>query len=133
MRLAVRSSLAALLCLAILAAAAQARPARKTGTITGKVTYKGAPLPGGTVKFYPERKGKPVTGIIQADGTFTAKGVPLGRTMVVVETESVKPRPGKAPKGPKYVRIPARYASPKTTPLVAEVKAGKQTFDLNLN
>jgi hypothetical protein len=123
--------LAALLCLAILAAAAQARPAKKTGTIMGKVTYKGKPLPGGTVTFHPA-KGKAITGIIQPDGTYAVKDVPLGPAKVAIETESVKPKPGAAPKGGKYIPIPAKYASPKTSGLTYMVAAGKQTLDIVL-
>jgi hypothetical protein len=122
-----------LLPLAILAAAlasAEARP-DKTGTINGKVTYKGEPLPGGTVTFHPA-KGKPIVGKLQADGSFSVKGVPVGPTRVAIETESVKPRPGAPPKGGKYVAIPAKYRSHMTSGLTCEVKAGNQTFDLVL-
>ena len=88
-------------------------------------------MPGGTVKFYPN-KGKAITGKLDATGTYAVKDVPLGPARVAVETESVKPKPGAAPKGAKYVAIPVRYASPETSGLTYEVSAGKQTFDIDL-
>ena len=91
------------------------------------MTYKGAPLPGGTVAFHPD-KGKPVAAQIQPDGTYSARAVPVGDVVVTVETESVK----KAGGGAKYVKVPAKYAGPKTSGLTVTIKAGKQTHDINL-
>jgi hypothetical protein len=112
----------------------------KTGSISGKVLYKGRPLAGGTVAFHP-LEGKAAAGIIQADGTYEVRGVPAGEVKVTVETESVKvksppkdtgglPKEGKA--APRYVPIPRLYADALTTPLRGTVTAGKQTFDITL-
>jgi hypothetical protein len=99
----------------------------KTGAVQGKVTYKGLPVTGGTVAFHPA-KGKPVVAKIQADGGYSAKDVPVGEVVVAVETESVK----KAGGGAKYVKIPAKYAGPKTSGITVTIKEGKQTYDIDL-
>jgi hypothetical protein len=120
----------------------------KTGSVTGKVTYKGQPLPGGTVVFHPA-KGKPAAGTIQADGTYAIQGVPPGLVVVTIETESVKAGPDKGPKlkppakdkeptpgggkAARYVAIPRLYGDVKTSPLRLTVQAGKQVFDIVLN
>ncbi len=130
-----------------------------SGMITGKITYKGSPVTGGMMYLEPKAAGEgrvPVS----IDGTGTYKGsVSVGGSFIVtIETESIKglsgdgmatPKKGdltKMPKmdvskmsqgnpgfiPPKYVKIPAKYASPKTSGLVLEVKAGNQpqNFDL---
>lgn len=123
-----------------------ADPTDETGTITGRVTFRGKPLPGGTVAFHPVR-GKPIVGKLKPDGSYAVKGVPVGRVRVTVETESVRPRPrvpssippGSADPPPKrddaskYVRIPEKYAKPETSALTYVVQAGSQTLDLTLD
>jgi hypothetical protein len=121
----------------------------KTASVSGKVLYKGVPLPGGTVTFHPT-KGKAVTGVIQSDGTYEALGVPVGEARLTVETASVKAGPAKEPKlktapkdkglpakgggaAPRYVPIPQLYADVKTSALTVEVKPGKNNVDINLN
>jgi hypothetical protein len=117
----------------------------ETGTITGKVTFRGKPLPGGTIAFHPSR-GKPLVGKIRPDGTYTVKDVPVGKVRVTVETESVRPKPKvpssippgsgepipKRGKEPKYARIPDKYAKPETSGLTCDVRGGNQTLDLAL-
>jgi hypothetical protein len=111
----------------------------RTGSIMGTVTYKGKPLPAGIVAFHTA-EGKALTALIQADGTFAAKAVPVGAVRVTVETESVRPKPRperhpteKPEERPKSVAIPAKYADPSTSGLTYEVKQGKQTFDIRLD
>jgi hypothetical protein len=63
-----------------------------SGTVSGKVSYKGAPLKGGTVMVFPTGEGKnPVSAEIKEDGTYTAEKVPTGPAKLSVETESLKP------------------------------------------
>lgn len=53
------------------------------GTVTGKVTFKDAALPGGQVHFLAEN-GKSYAGDINEDGTYTVKNVPTGPKKVSV-------------------------------------------------
>jgi len=111
----------------------------ETGLVEGHVTYKGKPLEAGTIQFHPE-KGKPIILKLQADGVYKGKDVPVGEVRVTVETESVNPARAKdgdkkdaAPaKDTKYQPIPVKFAKPDTSGLIAEVKKGKQTLDIDL-
>jgi hypothetical protein len=115
------------------------------GSIKGVVTCAGKPLPGGTVAFHPA-KGKPVVGVLQADGSYAIKNIPAGEYRVTLETESAKPQPKEklppkdkdtskveAPKDTgRYLPIPRVYADPKTSPLVFTVQNGQNNADLHL-
>jgi hypothetical protein len=98
----------------LLALAAGAPAAEKTGSLTGKVTLNGKPLAKGKVSFHPA-KGKAVTADVQ-DGSYSAKGVPVGKLRVTVEGKDV----------------PKKFSSPDTSGLVAEVTEGVTTLDINL-
>jgi hypothetical protein len=124
--------------------------------VSGHITYKGKPLPGGTVTFYPGSGGA-YTGTIDKDGKYSVADVPAGTMTVSVETSSVKPRPnlqygkgaqkmeaspgpggsaGTSPSGPtgeNYVEIPAKYANPQTSGLSATLTAGSQVKDFALD
>jgi hypothetical protein len=128
----------------------------KPGAVTGKVTYKGKAVTGGTMKLYPV-SGKidiPVT--LKHDGTFVSTNIPPGDYKVTVETESVKNAPDpnrigfeikdrKLPKDvqprkfdtsglprPAYVEIPRKYADLKTTDLTLKIAQGKKDIVLEL-
>jgi hypothetical protein len=124
-----------------------------TGVVEGKVTYKGAPLPSGSIAFHLSNEQSYEDGI-QPDGTYQAVGLKPGPYKVTVVTKEIKgppqnppplkgppkgkgPPPKAPPKGfkfipPKYVAIPQRYADPNTSGLMLEVKAGKQPFNIDL-
>jgi len=141
MRCACFTGLAALLIL-IAPLGADEKPS-KIGTVSGKVTFKDQPLPGGTVAFHPE-KGKAVIAALVADGSYSAK-VPAGEYRVTIETESLKdkgkepakgeekPKGGDKKEAPKYVKIPEKYGDPTKTPLRVTVTEGEQTVDLKLS
>jgi hypothetical protein len=118
-------------------APAQDKAAKKTGSVQGKVSYKGVPLPGGTVTFHPP-KGKAISGWLDKEGSYSVKGVPAGPVKVTIETKSLKKLKGGVPKGKapppgtKYVPIPEKYASPETSGLILQVMEGKHTFDIEL-
>jgi hypothetical protein len=100
------------------------KPQAEKASVLGKVLYKGMPLPAGTISFH---KAKDVyAGKINADGTY-ALDVPPGSYLVAIETASAKKG---APE--KYVAIPQAYADPMRSPFMVEVKAGKNTFDIEL-
>jgi hypothetical protein len=122
-----------------------------TGTVTGKVTYKGAPLKGGRVTF--AAGGKSGQGEIKEDGSYTAQNVPTGQAKVAVETSYLKqisrvpqykpPKDQKFPEGYKpggdpdaakhFMAIPSKYESTESSGLTLDVKRGEQTFDIKLD
>jgi hypothetical protein len=128
---------------------------RSSGTVTGTVTYKGAPLKGGSVVFIPPTGGEAATVSAQIgeDGTYTAEKVPVGDVKVTVDTSYLKPaRTSAAPhmqysappghenpnkssgnSGANYVPIPPKYADPAQTPLKCTVKSGSQKYDIPLD
>ena len=123
--------------------------------ITGTVTYKGSPVPAGTVVFHTENMGL-YASPLKADGTYEVHDVPKGAFVVTVETESVNPKKkakdygGKGDKGYQeriaaegnsaankappqtYVQIPSKYANAKTSGLSVTAEAGSQAHDFTL-
>ena len=93
-----------------------ATPAEKeVASVAGKVTFEGKPVAKATVSFHPA-KGKPVTATTEADGTYSAKGVPAGMLTVTFE--------GKG--------LPRKYASKDTTDIRVTVKPGTSTVNFDL-
>jgi hypothetical protein len=118
------------------------------GTISGKITYQGETLRGGTIIFASQEDKGSVVAEIGNDGTYTIEKVPSGKVKIVVETSSLAKRARipshSAPDGQKmpgggssdlkarYVPIPAQYESFDSTPLTYEVKSGKHQFNITL-
>jgi hypothetical protein len=134
-------------CVLVFAATAFAddkKPEPKGEPVEGKVTYKGRPLPAGTITFVTKDGKTAGSAELAEDGSYKAT-VPVGEYKVTVSTEPLKKADKVDPKAPPklppvdpknppkvYVKIPAKYGDPKTTPLVCTVKAGKQVLDLAL-
>lgn len=110
----------------------------ETGTVTGIVTLDGAPLGEALVQFQPE-SGRTSSGTTDSTGKYeldytgTLKGAKIGQHTVSITTF-------KAPEGnletkeaqkqiPKE-KVPAQYN--KDTTLTAEVKAGENTINFDL-
>jgi hypothetical protein len=111
-----RRGLTLLLAVGLTFTASVAR-ADDTGSIEGRVTFKGQPLSEGTIAFHPE-KGKPVEAKIDPDGSYKAKQVPVGKMRVTIDA--------------KKIPIPVRYTKPDTSGLVIEVAKGDSKFDILL-
>ncbi len=79
------------------------------GTVSGKVSFRGQPLRGGTVSIIPQAGGA-MTGEIKEDGSYTIAKVPTGPAKVAVETASIRPSAGRAgqARGPAgyYAKMP---------------------------
>jgi hypothetical protein len=122
----------------------------ETAKVSGKVTYKGQPVTGGQMYFYPAEGGG-LPGSITPDGTYAIVGLPPGKVTVTIETESINPNRtvrtygdkrgggmGPTPEGVNtsgggiYVQIPKKYAQKATTDLTFEVTGGEQTHDIQL-
>jgi hypothetical protein len=124
MRTLLRCYGAAVAC-ALALAAPGLRADEETGTLKGKVTFNGKPLPAGEVLFI-DADGKYKTGTIREDGTYSVTGVKPGEYRIAVTTSKEK-----APKG-KYVPIPERFASVDHSGLKYQVQKGEQNFDISL-
>ncbi len=128
------------------------------GTITGKITYQGKPLPVGTVTFVPEQGGGGFTSDIR-DGEYKLMKVPPGPMKIAVITPSESGGPPKkfmekmrpppevlkslapsqspeefAPSSPasKPVPVPKKFHDPNTSGLTYTVKSGSQVHDIDL-
>jgi hypothetical protein len=64
-----------------------ATPAR----VSGAITYKGEPVPAGSITFQADQGGV-FTYAISADGMYTGTDLPAGDMIVTIETESVNPQ-----------------------------------------
>jgi hypothetical protein len=130
-----------------------------SGTVRGKVSYKGQALGGGTVVFTVARKGS-VRSEIGEDGSYKVGKCPIGTAKISVETASLQPAPIRDPRagpaagmtpppgaipqgvdasfyqvGPKkgkFVPIPDKYNDPDTSGLQYPVKGGSQEFNIDL-
>jgi hypothetical protein len=100
-----------------------------SGTIVGKVAFRGQPVPGGFVDFVSEG-GKVTTGRIQPDGTYTVSGVPVGRAAITVRDLSGG-LGGAA--GTKPLKLPLRYRSAEASGLHYTVNSGRQQHNLDLS
>lgn len=120
-------------------------PEGPTGTVMGKVTLNGEPGPAGcSVVFLHVEKGLPASGKIGADGTYALlmkqqSAIPVGLYKVSVaasQSEQLDPEAamdaymqGKKFEGPA---IPDKYLRPETSGLMFEVKAGSNTFNIEM-
>jgi hypothetical protein len=121
------------------------------GTVSGKVTYKGAPLKGGRVAFSTSNN-QAVMADIGEDGSYTTPEMTTGPAKISVQTSYMKqmvrvpanrpPKDQKMPEGYQmggdpeaakhYVAIPAQYEKADTSGLTYDVKRGSQNHDINL-
>ena len=148
----VRFALALLAAVVLLSGGCGRRGNHPRATASGKVTLGTKPLPGGIIVFTsvddPNATG---TAYVRGDGSYDAKGVPVGKCKVSVKTSHlnpVQPKPkagevlpaspdqyvqmsGDPKTGKQYVPIPAKYESGDGG-LEFEVKEGANTYDIPL-
>ncbi|MCX7427861.1 MAG: hypothetical protein NTW96_19810 [Planctomycetia bacterium] len=117
-----------------------------TVPLSGRVTYKGQPLVGGTVTFHPvdAAKCRPATASIQPDGSFVAatlendRGIMPGEyrvSVVLVKAPLFDVSPAQAAKAAaNNMVLPPRYADPATSGLTVTIEAGggSKTHDIDL-
>src|SRR5262249_48096067 len=111
----------------------------KLGRVSGRVTYKGEPVPNGAITFLPDESGPPATGTIGPDGTYTlvtpdvGDGAVLGKHKVMITALRVGPARGAEAKDPRPPPIiPPRFGNTSTSGLPAEVREGANTIDFHL-
>ncbi|HJZ57992.1 MAG TPA: carboxypeptidase-like regulatory domain-containing protein [Gemmataceae bacterium] len=97
-------------------------PKVKPAVVSGVITFEGKPLADGEVTFVSRDDAKKVVTAKIKDGKYTvAEGLPPGEYKVTVS----------AKKDSKEL-LPMKYTSLDTTPLVATVKEGTNTIDIEL-
>jgi hypothetical protein len=122
--------------------------------LSGSLSYKGQPIKAGSMAFHTA-DGTAYSAQISSDGTYTATDIPEGELVVTVDTAALDPakkadggkdadRRAKAQQPPPdgvapppspgefYVKIPAKYANPKTSPLTVNVSKGRQVRNIEL-
>ena len=109
---------------------------------SGRLTYKGQPVPSTLVTFWPAEEGKRAsTGVTDDDGNFTLSysrqepGVLVGRhTVFLAYHVSIEEELGKVPpKASKELKaVIAKYGDPKTSNLHYEIKENGQRIEINL-
>src|SRR5262249_17696764 len=117
-------------------------------TVSGIVKYKGQAVMAAQVDFVPEQGGPTATAVTDGEGRYSAE-VPRGKCKVTViplpergrgdgKGKSPKDRKAAAPPAPgpnaaaaKSI-LPAKYASPTSTPLAVEVLGQGTPFDITL-
>jgi hypothetical protein len=135
---------------------------RAASKLSGKVTYKGAPVTAGTVQLH-DPEGGVYSMPINHDGTYSGTDLPAGEMAVVIETESARlsrsmgeygggrgkekgqgdkrtgvmsPMPEGVQPGAtpagKYMRIPAKYAKKETSGMTLNMGKGSNTKDFDL-
>jgi hypothetical protein len=109
--------------------------------VTGRLTYKGQPLPSTQVTFFPDDGSRRSTGLTDDNGNFTLRysrqeaGATRGRcTVFLTYMPSNEEYLGKAPpKASKELKaVIARYGDPKKSPLHYEITGSGDHFDINL-
>jgi hypothetical protein len=97
--------------------------------VKGKVTYKGQPLTSGVVHFEPDGYGRPATGKLQPDGSYTlgtlkeGDGVVAGEHLVTI---------GGFDKPLASDRTLKKYGSRRDSGLTAEVDSEHTEFNFDL-
>jgi hypothetical protein len=101
--------------------------------VTGRVTYRGAPLKGGAIVFVPDtdrgNNGPLAKAAIREDGTFLltadSNAVAAGWYRVAIAPKPAADRTVPTPSNP-YPGPPARYRNPQLSGLNGEVKPNVQ-------
>lgn len=112
----------------------------ETLPVSGKVTYKGQPVPKGTITFQPDQ-GQVATAPIQPDGSYQLStfapndGALPGhhKVMVLANDGADNMMPGSSPgyKTPKDL-VPKKYSSLATSGLAADVIKDKKEYNFDL-
>ncbi|MEW4561913.1 carboxypeptidase-like regulatory domain-containing protein [Bremerella sp. JC770] len=109
------------------------------GTITGTVTYEGAPVTEGTISFRSEESGLSASDELDAEGKFEVTavgGIPPGnyKAFIVPPEVEVSLGPDVAPvlKPKDMPNVPRPYRSIRTTPLAVDVVAGANEVSFEL-
>lgn len=97
-------------------------------TVSGTVTFNGAPLQAGTISFDSTESGLSSAASIGEGGRYGTNRVPIGPNIVTIDTESLRYGSPHL-----YVKIPGKYADPSSSGFTIDVKAGlNENVDFDL-
>lgn len=103
-----------------------------TGTVTGEVTLKGAPLTEGRLNFANVQGGAGSSGALTEGGKYTLdEPLPVGEYDVFISFE-FSPEALKSGMSDVLKTIPKKYRSAKNSKLKASVKEGENKHDFSL-
>jgi hypothetical protein len=109
-------------------------PEKPMGTISGKVTVAGKPLPAGDVNFFDAKTGSGGKTSVNEAGEFkTEEPMPAGDYAVFVTTPTPKSTEEGAKMAKLAVKIPPKAMAAETSELKVTVKEGENgpfTYDL---
>lgn len=107
-------------------------------TVTGKVTYEGAPVESGAISFMPADGKGAAAGASIVNGTYKVEGVPPGKKIVEVVSAAPDPGPMSSEENYKRSQQPQQKA-PQTIPQNAagngaqhQIGEGEQVLDIAL-
>ena len=130
----------------------------RMGEVTGEVTFKGKPIPGGIVTFRPaDESQNSVAYELGRDGKYKVE-LPVGDVLICIDNREFEPHPATVPAIPpgmnlpqdvikgmqasskesskvsdRWVKLPQRYYQIDTSGLKISVKGGKQTETIEFN
>ena len=94
--------------------------------VSGRVWFNGQPLPGGMVRFMATGDESSASVLINPDGTYRLRNVPVGKVKICVDTSPLR-RLQATP-----IHVPEKYWSFKKTDLTYKVRPGPQTYDIRI-
>lgn len=121
-------------------------PSGGKGTVSGKVTYNGQPVPQGCIVSFIGPNGITGTGVTDGSGAYRismrdGKNVLAGGYRVSVsppppapisDEEAMKLSMAGKPTVEAVKEVPQKYRNPESSPLTFEVMEGANTFDIAL-
>jgi hypothetical protein len=117
--------------------------------VSGKVLYKGKPLPGGRITFVTVKDGFATSANIHEDGQYKLDS-PVGEVQISVDNSMLLHQRGQPTRPPQseemmkrsggeldpikghYVQIPTKYTRADMSGLTYKVERGEQTHDITL-
>lgn len=123
-------------------------PEGETGTVSGQVTFQGNPAPEGSVVAFIRDDGLLATGVVDSSGNYQlnlrdGSDIVVGKYRVSVSPPAVtetmdqdeimkRGQEGTLQEATEVKEVPMAYRSPESSPLSFEVKAGSNTYDIDM-
>jgi hypothetical protein len=99
--------------------------------VKGKVTYRGKPVPNGTINFMPDEM-RSAYAEIQPDGSYSLMAFPGTHKVVVMALEDMSDRLPEDRNPLPAPIVPTKYTHVTTTDLKAEVEDKENVIDFEL-